>query len=82
MMSNTEEVCFTRLTGLQVALSLILSYASPYRIPDIILKVAGILTVKGGTVEIIEYFGLGVSTISSFGVKIYPQYISFSCIFI
>ena len=34
---------------------------------DIILKVAGILTVKGGTGHIIEYFGDGAKTISCTG---------------
>ena len=34
---------------------------------DVILKVAGILTVKGGTGAIIEYFGPGVSTIAATG---------------
>lgn len=34
---------------------------------DVILKLAGILTVKGGTNYIIEYFGEGVSTISATG---------------
>jgi aconitate hydratase len=34
---------------------------------DIILKVAGILTVKGGTGAIIEYFGDGADTISCTG---------------
>jgi len=34
---------------------------------DIILKVAGILTVKGGTGCIVEYFGEGVSSISCTG---------------
>lgn len=35
---------------------------------DIILKVAGILTVKGGTGAIVEYFGPGVNTISATGM--------------
>ncbi|KAI9787730.1 MAG: Aconitate hydratase mitochondrial [Geoglossum umbratile] len=35
---------------------------------DIILKVAGILTVKGGTGAIIEYHGPGVSSLSSTGM--------------
>jgi len=35
---------------------------------DIILKVAGILTVKGGTGAIIEYFGEGVDSISCTGM--------------
>ena len=34
---------------------------------DIILKVAGILTVKGGTGAIVEYFGPGVDSISCTG---------------
>ena len=34
---------------------------------DIILKVAGILTVKGGTGAIVEYFGEGVDSISCTG---------------
>ncbi|KAJ4388166.1 Aconitate hydratase mitochondrial [Gnomoniopsis smithogilvyi] len=35
---------------------------------DIILKVAGILTVKGGTSHIVEYFGEGVNTLSATGM--------------
>ncbi|KZF18905.1 putative mitochondrial aconitate hydratase [Xylona heveae TC161] len=35
---------------------------------DVILKVAGILTVKGGTGAIIEYHGPGVSSLSSTGM--------------
>ncbi|ORY77681.1 aconitate hydratase [Protomyces lactucae-debilis] len=35
---------------------------------DIILKVAGILTVKGGTGYIVEYFGPGVDTLSCTGM--------------
>ena len=34
---------------------------------DVILKLAGILTVKGGTKSIIEYFGPGVDSISCTG---------------
>ena len=34
---------------------------------DVILKVAGILTVKGGTGKILEYFGEGAETISCTG---------------
>ena len=34
---------------------------------DIILKVADILTVKGGTGAIVEYFGPGVESISCTG---------------
>lgn len=39
-------------------------WASP---KDVILKLAGILTVKGGTNAIIEYFGEGARTISATG---------------
>ncbi|MCL2650246.1 MAG: aconitate hydratase, partial [Candidatus Azobacteroides sp.] len=39
-------------------------WASP---KDVILKLAGILTVKGGTDAVIEYFGTGASTISATG---------------
>ncbi|KAL9019490.1 MAG: hypothetical protein Q9185_003282 [Variospora sp. 1 TL-2023] len=35
---------------------------------DIILKVAGILTVKGGTGAIVEYHGAGVNSLSSTGM--------------
>lgn len=35
---------------------------------DIILKVAGILTVKGGTGSIVEYFGPGVDSLSCTGM--------------
>jgi len=35
---------------------------------DVILKVAGILTVKGGTGAIVEYFGPGVETLSCTGM--------------
>ncbi|KND03367.1 aconitate hydratase, mitochondrial [Spizellomyces punctatus DAOM BR117] len=35
---------------------------------DVILKVAGILTVKGGTGAIVEYFGSGVDSISCTGM--------------
>jgi aconitate hydratase len=39
-------------------------WASP---KDVILKLAGILTVKGGTNSIIEYFGEGASSLSATG---------------
>ena len=39
-------------------------WASP---KDVILKLAGILTVKGGTGAIVEYFGEGVKSISATG---------------
>ena len=34
---------------------------------DVILKVAGILTVKGGTGAIVEYFGEGADSMSATG---------------
>src|SRR4028118_96144 len=34
---------------------------------DVILKVAGILTVKGGTGAIVEYFGEGARSLSATG---------------
>eukprot|EP00891_Asterochloris_glomerata_P001138 jgi/Astpho2/1138/Aster-07685 len=37
---------------------------------DVILKVAGILTVKGGTGAIVEYFGPGMGTICNMGAEI------------
>jgi len=43
---------------------------------DVILKLAGILTVKGGTGAIIEYFGPGVQSISCTG-KFYLKRIHF-----
>jgi aconitate hydratase len=39
-------------------------WASP---KDVILKLAGILTVKGGTNAVIEYFGSGAATLSATG---------------
>lgn len=42
---------------------------------DVILKLAGILTVKGGTGAIIEYFGPGVQSISCTGKQIVFFYI-------
>ena len=36
--------------------------------PDVILKVAGILTVKGGTGAIVEYTGPGVESLSCTGM--------------
>ena len=37
---------------------------------DVILKVAGILTVKGGTGAIVEYHGPGVDSISCTGEEV------------
>jgi aconitate hydratase len=39
-------------------------WASP---KDVILKLAGILTVKGGTNAVIEYFGEGTESLSATG---------------
>jgi hypothetical protein len=44
---------------------------------DIILKVAGILTVKGGTGAIVEYHGPGVDSISCTG----RQYYTLNCVY-
>ncbi|QEL62277.1 hypothetical protein CJJ09_004451 [Candidozyma auris] len=41
---------------------------APKIIGDIILKLAGITTVKGGTGSIVEYFGDGVNTFSCTGM--------------
>jgi aconitate hydratase len=56
--TRVPKVIGVRLTG---TLS---GWAAP---KDIILKVAGILTVKGGTGAIVEYFGPGTETISATG---------------
>ena len=42
---------------------------------DIILKVAGILTVKGGTGAIVEYHGPGTKTLSATGMGTICKYI-------
>jgi len=52
-----------RIVGVRLTGSLV-GWASP---KDVILKVAGILTVKGGTGSIIEYFGEGTASISATG---------------
>ncbi|MEZ5170425.1 MAG: aconitate hydratase [Acidimicrobiia bacterium] len=56
--TRVPELIGVRLTG---ALS---AWASP---KDVILQVAGILTVKGGTGAVVEYFGPGVESISATG---------------
>ncbi len=43
---------------------------------DVILKVAGILTVKGGTGAIVEYHGPGVDSISCTGENFLKQYLN------
>ena len=57
------ELKFPKLIGIHLTGKLS-GWTSP---KDVILKVAGILTVKGGTGCIIEYFGPGASSISCTG---------------
>ncbi len=57
------ELRFPKLIGIHLTGKLS-GWTSP---KDVILKVAGILTVKGGTGYIIEYFGEGAKTISCTG---------------
>ncbi len=57
------ELKFPKLIGVKLTGKLN-GWAAP---KDIILKVAGILTVKGGTGAIIEYFGEGARALSSTG---------------
>ena len=57
------ELKFPKLIGIHLTGKLS-GWTSP---KDVILKVAGILTVKGGTGCIIEYFGSGASSISCTG---------------
>ena len=56
---KAPKVIGVRLTGS------LKGWASP---KDVILKVAGILTVKGGTGAIVEYFGPGVDSLSATGM--------------
>jgi aconitate hydratase len=57
------EVLYPRLIGVKLTGSLH-GWTAP---KDVILKLAGILTVSGGTNAVIEYFGPGVSSISATG---------------
>ncbi|MBL8006621.1 MAG: aconitate hydratase [Ignavibacteria bacterium] len=57
------ELKFPKITGVKLTGKLS-GWTSP---KDVILKLAGILTVKGGTGAIIEYFGEGAQTISCTG---------------
>lgn len=57
------ELKFPKIIGVKLTGSL-KGWASP---KDVILKLAGILTVKGGTGYIIEYFGSGTQSISCTG---------------
>ncbi|MFO8002139.1 MAG: aconitate hydratase [Marinilabilia sp.] len=57
------EVKFPKLIGVKLTGKLS-GWTSP---KDIILKVAGLLTVKGGTGHIVEYFGEGAESLSATG---------------
>ncbi len=57
------ELKFPKLIGIKLTGKLS-GWASP---KDVILKVAGILTVKGGTGAIVEYFGEGADSLSCTG---------------
>ena len=57
------ELKFPKLIGIKLTGKLS-GWSSP---KDVILKVAGILTVKGGTGAIVEYFGEGATSISATG---------------
>ncbi len=57
------EVLYPRLIGVRLT-GRLSGWTAP---KDVILKVLGILTVKGGTNRIIEYFGPGARTISCTG---------------
>ena len=57
------ELKFPRIIGVKLTGQLS-GWASP---KDVILKLAGILTVSGGTDQIVEYFGPGAETISCTG---------------
>ncbi len=57
------ELKFPRLIGVHLTGSL----SGWTSAKDVILKVAGILTVKGGTGAIIEYFGPGTASVSATG---------------
>ena len=63
MVGMPWEVLYPKLTGVRLTGKL-RGWASP---KDVILKLAGILTVKGGTNRIIEYFGPGCEFISATG---------------
>lgn len=57
------EVKYPKLIGVKLTGKLT-GWASP---KDVILKLCGLLTVKGGTNKIVEYFGPGCATISCTG---------------
>jgi aconitate hydratase len=60
---NMKDLLSPQVIGVKLTGSLS-GWTSP---KDIILKVAGILTVKGGTGAIVEYHGPGVDSISCTG---------------
>ena len=49
-------------------LNIFFSKVVSFHFTDVILKVAGILTVKGGTGAIVEYHGPGIDSISCTGI--------------
>lgn len=63
MASIPWELKFPKLIGVKLTGSL-KGWTSP---KDVILKLAGILTVKGGTGAIVEYFGPGATSLSCTG---------------
>jgi aconitate hydratase len=63
MVGSTFGLRWPKLIGIKLT-GRLSGWASP---KDVILKVAEILTVKGGTGAIVEYFGPGASTISATG---------------
>jgi aconitate hydratase len=63
MVGMPWELKMPKLIGVQL-IGRLNGWASP---KDVILKLTGILTVKGGTNAILEYFGEGVSSISTTG---------------
>jgi aconitate hydratase len=63
MAGLTWEVLHPKLIGVRLTGKL-QGWASP---KDVILYVCGLLTVKGGTNKIVEYFGSGAETISATG---------------
>lgn len=63
MAGMTWELKFPKLIGVKLTGKLS-GWTSP---KDVILKVAGVLTVKGGTDAILEYFGPGAEAISCTG---------------
>lgn len=63
MVGMPWEVLMPRITGIKLTGKL-----SPWcSAKDIILKLTGMLTVKGGTGSVLEYFGDGVASLSSTG---------------